>query len=338
MYRKEYTRELSLITIELWQKQFVYVKKSLGFEFPPILCDVQGGIAEVYFSKNLLRAWIGSYKKIVLQKPNIITKALSRFEHDLAKQATFWDQKNIITNQQDLSKFGKLSAKTWAGLLVSYYLPQTPGAPKKEKSKAMRLREQSIDFLVKTDFVITNTVQRLYPLSKAYAKYISLHEAVSGKIPTLFELKQRHKQYIFVANKIYTNTSLSDLSIHTDLQQISKKTDQTKVLYGHTAMKGKIIGLVRIIKQKNQAAKLNRGEVLVSTMTTSDLLPAMRKASAFITDEGGITCHAAIVARELRKPCVIGTKVATQVLKNGDKVEVDADHGIVKLLGRNPNP
>jgi pyruvate,water dikinase len=60
----------------------------------------------------------------------------------------------------------------------------------------------------------------------------------------------------------------------------------------------------------------------------------MKRASAFITDEGGITCHAAIVARELKKPCIIGTKIATQVLKDGDEVEVDAERGIVRIIKR----
>jgi pyruvate, water dikinase len=58
----------------------------------------------------------------------------------------------------------------------------------------------------------------------------------------------------------------------------------------------------------------------------------MKKASAIITDEGGITSHAAIVSREMKKPCVIGTKIATKILKDGDLVEVDADRGIVNIL------
>ena len=65
-----------------------------------------------------------------------------------------------------------------------------------------------------------------------------------------------------------------------------------------------------------------------------DFLPEMKKAIAFITDEGGITCHASIVARELRKPCIIGTRVATQILKNGDLVEVDVNEGIVRIIER----
>ena len=60
----------------------------------------------------------------------------------------------------------------------------------------------------------------------------------------------------------------------------------------------------------------------------------MEKAAAFVTDEGGITCHAAIVSREMNKPCIIGTKAATKLLKDGDRVAVDADAGIVRILQR----
>jgi pyruvate,water dikinase len=67
-------------------------------------------------------------------------------------------------------------------------------------------------------------------------------------------------------------------------------------------------------------------------MTRPEYVPLMKKAAGIITDEGGITCHAAIVSRELKIPCVIGTKIATKVLKDGDMVEVDADKGIVKIL------
>jgi len=67
-------------------------------------------------------------------------------------------------------------------------------------------------------------------------------------------------------------------------------------------------------------------------MTDPRYVFAMKKAGAIVTDEGGITCHAAIVARELKKPCIIGTKIATKVLKGGDLVEVDAERGIVRIL------
>ena len=71
---------------------------------------------------------------------------------------------------------------------------------------------------------------------------------------------------------------------------------------------------------------------MVTSMTTPDFLPAMERAAAFVTDEGGITCHAAIVAREMKKPCIIGTKMATKQLISGDAIEVDAVNGIVKII------
>ena len=70
----------------------------------------------------------------------------------------------------------------------------------------------------------------------------------------------------------------------------------------------------------------------MASMTAPDYVPAMRMAAAVVTDEGGITCHAAVIARELNKPCIIGTKSATQIIKTGDVVEVDADNGIVTIL------
>jgi pyruvate,water dikinase len=69
-------------------------------------------------------------------------------------------------------------------------------------------------------------------------------------------------------------------------------------------------------------------------MTTPEFVPLIKLAKAIITNVGGITCHAAIVSREMNKPCIIGTKIATKVLKDGDLVEVDANRGVIKILKR----
>ena len=83
---------------------------------------------------------------------------------------------------------------------------------------------------------------------------------------------------------------------------------------------------------KKIVAKVKKGDILVAIMTNANHLPAMARAAAVVTDEGGITCHAAIAARELQKPCVVGTKFATLMLKNGDRVEVEADAGVVTKI------
>jgi phosphohistidine swiveling domain-containing protein len=106
---------------------------------------------------------------------------------------------------------------------------------------------------------------------------------------------------------------------------------------GTVACRGKATGKVILFtwveeELADKMKQMNEGDILVAGQTRPFLMPAIRKAGAIITDEGGITCHAAIVSRELHIPCIIGTKHATQVLKDGDMVEVDADNGIVKIL------
>lgn len=86
----------------------------------------------------------------------------------------------------------------------------------------------------------------------------------------------------------------------------------------------------RLVSKHAEIAKMQRGDVLVSIATTPDLVTAMWKAGAIVMDLGGLTCHAAIVSRELGIPCVVGTRVATKVFKDGDVVEVSADNGLVR--------
>jgi phosphohistidine swiveling domain-containing protein len=101
---------------------------------------------------------------------------------------------------------------------------------------------------------------------------------------------------------------------------------------GLCACAGTAVGPARVVTSAAELAKLERGDVLVTYQTTPDFVRAMKRASAIVTNEGGITCHAAIVSRELGVPCVTGTRVATQVFKDGDVLQVKASHGLVRKV------
>lgn len=101
---------------------------------------------------------------------------------------------------------------------------------------------------------------------------------------------------------------------------------------GLTASIGKTRGVVKVVQTVKQIDKVKEGDILVAVMTRPDYIPAMKRAAAIVTDEGGITCHAAIVSRELNIPCIIGTKIATKILKDGMQVEVNANHGWIKII------
>ena len=149
-----------------------------------------------------------------------------------------------------------------------------------------------------------------------------------GVLPDQGLLKERYR---FSA---YLYTSIVEMISEEEIKEIEKFwTKNTKELQGKTAFPGIVKGVCRvIIDYKN--ADLKKGEILVTGMTDPNFVPLMKKASAIVTDAGGILSHAAIVSRELRTPCVIGTKHATRILKSGDIIKVNANTGIITILSR----
>ncbi len=107
------------------------------------------------------------------------------------------------------------------------------------------------------------------------------------------------------------------------------KTTDLPILTGAAASPGIGTGPVKVLKSPDEISKVKEGDVLVAPMTSPDYVPAMKKASAIITNEGGQTSHAAIVSRELGIPCIVGTRDATKVLKDNDLVTVDGSKGLV---------
>jgi len=105
--------------------------------------------------------------------------------------------------------------------------------------------------------------------------------------------------------------------------------EEGPILRGFGASPGIAAGVARILHGPAEMEKLKAGEILVTSMTTPDMVPAMSRAAGIITDEGGMTCHAAIVSRELGVPCIVGTREATKIIADGSEVTVDGKTGMV---------
>ena len=118
------------------------------------------------------------------------------------------------------------------------------------------------------------------------------------------------------------------------LEVIIPKDDlgDLKIIKGSIASKGIARGVAKLVLSFKDLDKVKEGDILVAVETIPEFLSAMRRAAAFVTDQGGVTCHAAIVSREFGVPCIVGTRFATQKIKDGDLVEVDADNGIVRII------
>ena len=106
--------------------------------------------------------------------------------------------------------------------------------------------------------------------------------------------------------------------------------DSSPLVTGLGAAPGVASGAVRVLHNPSEGSRLMKGEVLVAPMTNPDWVPTIRRAAAVVTDGGGMTCHAAIVARELGVPCIVGARTATTVLRDGEVVTVDGRRGTIR--------
>lgn len=220
--------------------------------------------------------------------------------------------------------------------------------------KAKKLVGEQFEYLIDgLQFIVFYRTHRTDIMSKAVFLHIPTLESVAKEkgltyddilfcledevlkkdLPSKETIEARKKGYAIaeIHKKINCFVGAEFEKIRDSLADVVSEVKEVK---GASASKGVVSGKVIIIHGHKDFDRVKDGDVLVTSMTTPEMVPIMKKAAAFVTDEGGVTCHAAIVAREMKKPCVIGTKFATKVFKDGDMVEVDAEIGLVRLLNK----
>ena len=136
-------------------------------------------------------------------------------------------------------------------------------------------------------------------------------------------------EWAFEGDDVYLVQSRPITTLGAEPGPVGTAGETSPLVSGLGAGPGVATGPVRVLRSVDEADRLAAGEVLVAAMTTPDWVPAMRRAAALVTDGGGITCHAAIASRELGVPCVVGTRQATTVLRDGELVTVDGAAGAV---------
>ncbi len=179
------------------------------------------------------------------------------------------------------------------------------------------------------------TIKREVPENKVEAQVLTDNEIVAiaayGKKIEEYYRRPQDIEFAVERGKIYIVQSRPVTFLAEDVKQITEtKEEKGKVLLrGIGVSPGIVTGKVKIIHNLSELKKIEKGDILVTEMTSPDYVPAMEKSAAIITDRGGLTCHAAIVSRELGIPCIVGTENATKVLKDDMIVTVDANHGVV---------
>lgn len=186
--------------------------------------------------------------------------------------------------------------------------------------------------------VLNELVKRSGIPGLEFATLEELSNFFAGIQINLSEIKKRRKGYVSILRNGRTVILTSEKTEPYRKRVIENLRGSTEIR-GSVANKGKARGRVRIISfsapdYDEQVRAFKKGEILVTGMTRPQIVHLCRKATAIVTDEGGITSHAAVVSRELDVPCIIATRNATKIFKTGDMVAVDANEGVIKKLSR----
>jgi pyruvate,water dikinase len=196
------------------------------------------------------------------------------------------------------------------------------------------ISEKNIMF--KKDPEAGKTIKTEVPEDLKNKKVLSTHEIAAltnlgKKIQNHYDFPQ-DTEWAIVNGKIYMLQSrpVTTLNMGNEAKaEEATEEERTIITKGLGASPGMASGTVKIIMDTDELDKIGSGDILVTVMTTPDMVPAMKRANGIITDEGGVTCHAAIVSRELGIPCVVGTGEATKILKENEVVTLDGNKGLV---------
>lgn len=293
-----------------------------------------------------------SFLKRILDNNLNLDSLYNKFDAEVYKLEKIYNQKDlsleIIERFFELySNLIKVAYAAAYSLDVIEVLPENKRQECKLWIEKSRIRGEAIYKFGEMEFIpkITSYLSKNYfpKYSPENLSYLFSNELINWikkelPLPSKKILTERKKYFYarfipfdkmesFVGDEAKKIVSKKEL-----FSEIDKKIEGINEFKGQIAYNGFVKGIVRIIKKREDMRKFNDGEIIVSQMTDPSYLPIMKRAIAFVTDEGGTLCHAAIVARELKKPCIIGTKIATNALKDGDEIEVNANEGTVRII------
>ena len=340
------TRPFTLFGCSLWYEWYSnYAKAVLKQEVSDVLfVEETTGVVRSYRLEEHINLFKKSVESLVRDNPQECNKMLDRaleynkeaegyLKEDTEPFLTLEDSVYFLVNHG----FYSTAFPFWVLLSMEKLgIENSELAEKSEKLRALSFYSRIIEKIIipkAADILKKNGIKD--PLESV--DLLTLNEILNKDFSYLEERKEtRRKKELFVyqvVEKISNISWLPDTSEVIEELEGETKIDGEKEVKGQIAFSGKVQGIARIFRTKNlKESVFNEGDILVSINSSPDLMPLIIKSSAIVTDDGGRGCHAAIISRELKKPCIIGTKIATKVFKDGDMVEVDADKGVVRKI------
>ncbi len=339
-----FSREKSLLYFSMWNdsdrlgyKHFLdYDVQNNLFIVPP-----RGQKGSVWYSFDEFSKIEERLKNQLTQNFETFTTLIfERLDTDWKLLLPYLNGNKIIKDGQEFEFYYNTLVHWWSAMNTVFGVPDMADASADLKTKVLSIRTESEKFTEEMNKLMISFFETSFPPYKDLSHVITPNEVVKLSADKLeldeLEAVKDRLSGCFILNGVIQNLKTLEDTLkqnHLALEKI--EADNATEIKGSPAFKGVIAGIVRIVHGFKDLDMVQEGDVLVTEMTNPDYVPTMKKIVAIITDEGGITCHAAITSRELKIPCIIGTKIATQVLRDGDLVEVDADNGVVRVLEKN---
>src|SRR3989338_1697675 len=349
VFEKVFTRDAPLVIIETWNNCFNSLSDRFGIKWPEQIFILNRGAVETWRPTVLFQIELPQKMSEWTKTEKNTVGLLHSFEiyKNVTTQIKNWKvaPKNNTEAIKEINQILDLFYQGLQGLIPSFWFIEWNDKARQQgkelfsqivinESKKLRSQDSLFDDVTSLIYSYLEFIVHNEKLNLSLLK-ILLHEElnkviINKIIPDKEILINRSDGCAYFEHEFYSKEKFQELLKEKDY--LLKKENQLNLseLKGISANKGLVRGKVVVVMNREQLTKVQEGDILVAPMTTPFYVPVMRKASAFVTDEGGIMCHAAIIAREMKKPCIVGTKIATQVLKDGDMVEVNADKGIVR--------
>ncbi len=334
-----YSREKTLFYFKMWNdsdrlgyEHFLgYVVRNNLFIIPPI-----GQKGSVWYSKDDLIK-IDASLNTKISESQFESEIVQTLDSNWIKLVPYLTQGRKIKNANELLDYYTTLVRWWSAMNTVFCVPDKDSAPADFKKKILTCRSESERYTeqmnrVFVEFFSENVIKHRHLVSVLLpeeAAKIADNKMDQGQIELI---EERLKGCFMYNQQVYPLVTLEELLKKEGLVLEQVKIAEVSEIKGRPAQFGRVMGHVKIVRIKADVVKITQGDILVTEMTNPDYVPYMKIAGAVVTDEGGATCHAAIASRELKIPCIVGTKIATKVLKDGMLVEVDANKGVVRII------
>ena len=312
----------------------------LGVEYPH-------GVTHSYRPEHELAAFENSLRTKVQSDPSGCTERIVRGERISVDAGLYLDGNKHFGGLQEISDF-LVDAYVHSNIFPYFFLKYSEELGLKDThadlvARAEKLRSVPVFQPMYEKFFLTLGMERLQALGFLQPNVIQAITAAELLQSDTSHIQSRladiaaGKYFVYESNNGSERVEFVDNPRALLAQHAKESTEEMSELRGESAFGGRAEGIVRLVfSADGKGGTFNDGDILVSPSTSTGLVDLIRRCSAIVTDEGGTMSHAAILAREFGKPCIVGTRRATETLKEGDMVEVDADKGVVRILNKSP--